>query len=176
VARLAEIVEKEWGSERFATGLQDYAAQTDGELLATAQLVGVLYRNTNNFEVFSALSLLYFAAASYSETARRLGKTHLSKSFLLHDHRAFGPASRILMERAKRPLNKAESTKLVEDILSTIEPINVAGLGDPQQRNWYPVDPDDLFRSAAKVEATQEDIAKLLRRCGFHRAEHPVLS
>jgi tetracycline 7-halogenase / FADH2 O2-dependent halogenase len=65
--------------------LQAYTAQTDRELTATARLIGALYANMNNFPVFVALTLLYFAAASFSETARRLGKPHLAKSFLLCD-------------------------------------------------------------------------------------------
>jgi FADH2 O2-dependent halogenase len=170
IARLAEIVERDWGSEQFPIGLKDYAAKTDAELLATARLVGALYTNMDNFEVFSALSLLYFAAASYSETVRRLGKAHLAKSFLLHDHTAFGPASRVLIERAMRRKGQEESKRLIEDILRAIEPINVADLGNPRRLNWYPVDADDLFRSASKLEATEENISGLLARCGFYPA------
>ncbi len=167
VTRLAEIIERDWGSDRFAAQLQNYAGRTEAELLATARLVAGLYANMNNFNVFTALSLLYFAAASYSETARRLGKAHLAPSFLLHDHHTFGPASNNLIERAKRPIGECESAKLVEDITNAIEPINVAGLADPLRRNWYPVDAEDLLRSAAKLGATQEEISGLLQRCGF---------
>ena len=37
----------------------------------------------DDFELFKRLSLLYFAAASYSETARRLGRPELAPGFLL---------------------------------------------------------------------------------------------
>jgi tetracycline 7-halogenase / FADH2 O2-dependent halogenase len=171
VARLAEIFAEDWESERFATRLQSYAAQTDGELMATARLIGALYRNMGDFPVFVALSLLYFAAASFSETARRLGKAHLAKSFLLYDDERFGPAARQLLDRATRPRTKAESIALLEDILRAIEPFNVAGLGNPERRNWYPVDADDLIRAAYKVDASGEEIVRLLERCGFADAE-----
>lgn len=46
-------------------------------------------------------------------------------------------------------------------------PFNVAGLSDSARRSWYPVDPDDLLRSASKLQATQDEIFVLLRRCGF---------
>ena len=92
VERLAAILEQEWATATFDDRLQTYAAQTDRELLATARLVAALYATMNNFPVFVALSLLYFAAASYSEAARRLGKPHLASSFLLCEHPVFGMA------------------------------------------------------------------------------------
>lgn len=167
VARLAEIFEHDWGSPRFVSRLQTYAAQTEGELLATARLIASLYANMSNFPVFVSLSLLYFAAVSFSETARRLGKPHLASSFLLHDHPHFGPACVQLFERAKYVSTGQESDELAQDILQAIEPFNVAGLGDPRRRNWYPVDPEDLASSARKVEASQSDVMELLKRCGF---------
>jgi len=167
VARLAGIIEHDWGSERFAAQLQTYASQTEGELLATARLIGSLYANMDNFSVFTSLSLLYFAAASFSETARRLGKPHLAPSFLLHDHPSFGLVCVRLFERARQVRTRQESDELAEDILQTIEPFNVAGLGDPRRRNWYPVDPEDLMKSAWKVEASQDEVLELLNRCGF---------
>ncbi len=167
VARLAEIVERDWSTPRFASRLQTYATQTEGELLATARLIAGLYANMDNFPVFTSLLLLYFAAASFSETARRLGRPHLAPSFLLHDHPLFGPACRRLFERARQVRTKWESDELAADILQAIEPFNVAGLGDPRRRNWYPVDPEDLVTSASKVEASQGEVMELLRRCGF---------
>ena len=58
--------------------------------LAAARLIAALYANMHDFPVFSALSLLYFTAVSYAETARRLGKPQLAGAFLMHDHPVFG--------------------------------------------------------------------------------------
>ena len=167
VSRLAKIIERDWGTQHFTEQLRPYAAQTDRELTATACLIGALYANMNNFPVFVALTLLYFAAASFSEAARRLGKPHLAGSFLLCDDRAFGPVCSRLIERCRHPLSKNESNELIKDILEAIEPINVAGLGLPDRRNWYPVYADDLVDSRAKLGASREDISEMLRRCGF---------
>jgi FADH2 O2-dependent halogenase len=167
VDRLARVIESDWESPFFATQLQAYAAQTDAELLATGRLIGSLYATMGDFPVFVSLSLLYFAAASFSETVRRLGKPHLAQSFLLHDHPLFGAALVRLCARAQRVRTKLESDELSRDILQAIEPFNVAGLGNPQLRNWYPVDPKDLLNSAGRVEASQEEIRQLLHRCGF---------
>jgi FADH2 O2-dependent halogenase len=171
VSRLAEILESNWNSEQFQLGLQSYADQTTSELLATARLIGALYANMNNFAVFKSLSLLYFAAASYSETVRRLNKPHLAQSFLLHDHPIFGPASKALIDRAMRITSDEESACLSEDILRAIEPFDVAGLSDGGRRSWYPVEAEDLFRSAAKVQSTHGEIEALLQRCGFYRSQ-----
>jgi FADH2 O2-dependent halogenase len=167
LSRLAQIIEQDWGTERFSEKLQDYAAQTDRELTATASLIGALYANMNNFLVFVALTLLYFAAASFSEAARRLGKPHLARSFLLCDDAVFGPLSAQMIERSQSQLSEDESNKLVNDVLKAIEPINVAGLGRPERRNWYPVRADDLVSAADKLDASREDIMDLLHRCGF---------
>ena len=167
VSRLAKIIERDWHTERFDGQLQTYSGQTDRELLATAQLIAALYANMNNFPVFVALTLLYFAAASFSETARRLGMPHLAQSFLLCDDSTFGPACARLVERARQWLSKEESDKLIADIHEAIEPINVAGLGLAERRNWYPAYADDLLNAAGKLGASREDISQLLRRCGF---------
>jgi hypothetical protein len=74
---------------------------------------------------------------------------------------------RALLERARRPRSVSEATELIEDIHHAIEPFNIAGFGDPHRNNWYPVDPQDLLRSASKVEASYEDVARMLKRCGI---------
>jgi tetracycline 7-halogenase / FADH2 O2-dependent halogenase len=167
LSRLAEAIELDWETPRFNTRLKTYAAQTDGELLATARLTASLSANMKNFPVFVSLSLLYFAAASYSEAARRLGKSHLAPSFLLYDHPDFGPECVRLIERAQQPLTKTKVAGLAHDILVAIEPFNVAGLGRQERRNWYPVETSDLLQSADKLGATSDEIRSMLERCGL---------
>jgi FADH2 O2-dependent halogenase len=111
--------------------------------------------------------MLYFAAASFSESARRLGKPHLAPSFLLHDDPRFGPAMRRCLQRAKNTCTQLETDELTNDIALAIEPINVAGLGNPSRRNWYPVDANNLLNSAAKLQSTEHQISQLLDDCGF---------
>jgi FADH2 O2-dependent halogenase len=167
VTRLAEIIERDWKTNRFSGSLSAYAAQTDRELLATARLVGSLYANMNNFDVFAALALLYFAAASFSEAARRLAKPELASSFLLCDDPRFGPACFELCERARQAMTPPESAALIRDILAAIEPFNVAGFGREERHNWYPVEAEDLLKASGKLGASREEIVSLLRRCGF---------
>jgi FADH2 O2-dependent halogenase len=160
VTRLAGMMEDHWDSSQFGAELATYARQTDDELLATARLIGSLYASMGDFPRFISLSLLYFATASFAEAARRLEKPHLASSFLLHDH----PAIRAQLADLR---NGHDTDKLREDILRAIEPFNVAGLGQRERRNWYPVDAEDLLRGAPKLGADPGEVTRLLERCGF---------
>lgn len=169
--RLARILALGLDSANFKSDLEEYERRTKDELLATGRLIGALYANMGNFALFKALCLLYFAAASYSESARRLGKPHLASSFLLHDHPQFGLHSSELVERAMHISQGAETARLIEEILQAIEPIDVAGLSRPNARSWYPVEAADLLGSCTKLESTPEEIESLLQRCGFHQPQ-----
>jgi len=167
VSRIAEILECDWDKPEFAERLQSYASQTDNELLAAADLIAALYAAMDRFPVFASLSMLYFAAASFSESARRLGKVNLARSFLLHDDPHFGAAMRRCYQRAKQTSTQQELTDLANEVSRAIEPINIADLNNPQRRNWYPVDANDLLNSAAKLGSTKHEISQLLDECGF---------
>lgn len=169
ISRLAEILQNDWSTSRFQASLHRYGDQSREEVLATSRLLSSLYANMNHFPVFTALCLLYFAAASFSEAALRLNKRHLAPSFLLHNHPSFGPTCRELLERSHHLSTKQEDDRLIDDVLHAIEPIDIAGLCNRERCNWYPVDAEDLLRSAHKVEATQDEISRLLRSCGFYQ-------
>jgi len=173
ILRLGEIIELDWGSTRFTERMETYAAQTRKELLAAARLIGALYASMGNFPLFTSISFLYFAAASFAETARRLDKHQLASSFLLCDHPVFGPACARLCRQAHQVRTEAESAGLRAAILQAIEPFNVAGLGAEDRRNWFPVDPCDLLRGAGKLGVTDDAILSLIRRCGFARISAP---
>lgn len=173
--RLMTILEQGPDAPELDERLAAYAAQTDAELLAAARLIAALYATMDNFPAFTALTMLYFAAVSYSEAARRLGKPQLASSFLLHDHPQFGPAMRQILDHARAIRTPEQSARLAEQVHRAIEPINVAGLADPSRRNWYPVLADDLLNNAGKLQATRAEIEAMFDRCGF-RQPNPVVS
>jgi FADH2 O2-dependent halogenase len=118
-------------------------------------------------DLFRRLSLLYFAAASYSEAARRLGRPHLAPGFLLHAHPRFGPElAACAALAASRPSGDAR-VALVDRIARAIEPFDVAGLHDATRRHWYPALSSDLLENASKLDATVDEIHALLVRCGL---------
>ena len=167
IGRLVELLQRTWDGRGRRAAIDEYARQTERELDATECLVAALYAAMDDFALFKRLTRLYFAAASFSETARRLGRHELAPGFLLCDHPKFGPASRAIAEGAiGRPTDRARA-HLFDQIDRTVEPFDVAGLGDDTRRDWYPVLAQDLIAGRAKLGATQAEIDGLLVRCGF---------
>jgi FADH2 O2-dependent halogenase len=165
IARIGGILKLHWQRTSFRAALADYARLTTLELETTACLVGALYRTMHRFERFKALTLLYFAAASYSETARRLGKKHLADGFLLCNRSLFSSKldqiCRLALESGCT-VSENDFKKLVNE---TIGPFDLAGLSDVTRHPWYPARPEDLLVSAAKVGAGQDEIIAMLRKC-----------
>jgi FADH2 O2-dependent halogenase len=168
VLRLARLFEEHApGTAGFEAGMGEYVRHTANELDATEQLVGALYASMDDFERFKRLSLLYFAAASYTETMRRLDRADRARGFLLCGDPMFGPELRACAAAASAPLTGEERRALLARIDRAIEPFDVAGLGDRARRDWYPVRADDLVAAAPKLGATPEEVGRLLQRCGF---------
>lgn len=168
ISRLATILECHWSLPERDEWLRRYASETRSELLATAHLIAALYANMNRFRVFAALSLLYFAAASFSETVRRLKRPQLAPSFLLHDHPAFGSECKGILQRSLSIETEQDEDHLIADVVRAIEPLDMAGLCRPDRHNWYPVDADDLLGAASKAGGTGEEIEAMLMNCGFY--------
>lgn len=167
IHRLLDVLESTSpGTERDAA-LREYERVTLAELDATERLVAALYASMEDVPLFKRLTLLYFAAASFSEAARRLGRPELAPGFLLHAHPDFGPALRECCEQAMTSPRGHSRDELLARIDRTIAPVDVAGLLDRSRRDWYPVRADDLIANASKLRATAKDIDALLERCGF---------
>ena len=58
----------------------------------------------------------------------------------------------------------AKRKEVLLKVRKIIEPFNVAGLADPAKRNWYPVNIDDLFSAAAKLNSSEPEIREMLLR------------
>jgi len=168
IERLAVILQQEIGSADCR--LKDYAEQTESDLLAASRLIGALYANMDNFDAFTAVSLLYFAAVSFSETAYRLGNPELVRGFLLHQHPEFGPGSRALLERA---FALDGAVGLAGDVLRLIEPFNLGGFGEAERHNWYDVRAQDLLDAAPKLGVSQGEIVAMLDKSGFFASTAP---
>jgi FADH2 O2-dependent halogenase len=167
VKRIAGLLNPNTEPSSFPSRLEDYAKSTLLELDAAAQLVGALYAAMDRFDLFRELSLLYFAAASFSEAARRLGKFHLANSFLLCRQPVFADRFRELCESARQPAARGEAANVQQQIRAAIEPIDVAGLTDRSRHPWYPAAAADLLRAAPKLGANEPEIMTMLRKCGL---------
>jgi tetracycline 7-halogenase / FADH2 O2-dependent halogenase len=161
VERLARILQKDFDSAELSVRLHRYAGQTDYDLLSASRLIGALYATMNNFSAFTAVSLLYFAAVSFSEAAFRLGKPELATGFLL-------PSALALLERAHTVRDGVETQAFTEDVLRAIEPFNLGRFGDSALHNQYPVCAEDLLEAGSKLGAGREEIVAMLEKSGFY--------
>ena len=124
ISRLAETIEHHWGTDRFGENLADYSIKTMRELNAAEQLIAALYASMSDFKMFRSLSLLYFAAASFSETARRLGRVDIARSFLMCDHPEFGPRFQSCCQRAIQASTETKERLSREGQASGADPIH----------------------------------------------------
>ena len=166
IERLGRALEEDWGSPRLAPRLARDAERSLFETDAAALLVGALYATFDDFPLFAALSKLYFAAASFSEAARRLGRPEVAGSFLCADREPFGARMRDICRRAIASRG-TDRPPLIDDVHCAIAPLDVAGLGRLDRRNWYPFRGEDLVENAEKVGATAGEARELLERCGL---------
>jgi len=170
VERLATLLEEDWQSKRLTARLRTYEQTTLDELDVTAELIGTLYANMDHFEAFVALSKLYFAAAMFAETMRRLGQPERVGSFLLAKDPMFGPSLRECLEKAQSVTARRERETITEAVFKAIEPFDLAGLGDPSRCNWHPCQAKDLLAAAPKLSVERAAIEQLLVRCGFAKS------
>ena len=174
VSRLLDLLEHTAAGHQRETALAAYAQVTQAELDATERLVAALYASMTDAPLFKRLALLYFAAASFSEAARRLGRPDLAPGFLLHAHPRFGPELDACTELAAAHPKDSARDVLVTRIDRAVEPFDIAGLLDRTRKDWFPVLADDLVRSRSKLDATEDEIHRLLERCGFGPSFRPV--
>lgn len=135
VTRIANLLANHWKKTSFPHELQTYSTITTLELETAARLVAALYATMDRFELFKQLSLLYFAAAHFSETQRRAGKSHLANSFLLSENQIFGNQLRRICEETTE--GSAPEEMLVRKIRSAIKPFDLIGFTDPSKGPWY---------------------------------------
>jgi FADH2 O2-dependent halogenase len=169
-------IDEDWGTDRFGICIREIARENEADFLAAEQLVAALYAQMHDFPIFRALTLLYFAAASFSETARRLGRRELAEGFLLRGNSQFAKGLRELCYRATKGFAPAERDRFSDDVARFIEPFNVAGLGLKERRHWYPAELPDLFVNAEKVGASEEEIRAMISRMLEHASARPATS
>ena len=165
VERLGRILEAGWGTDGLDTRLQAYAAQTLKEADAVADFIGACYASMPRFPLFAALSMFYFAAASYSEMARRLDRPRLSGGFLAAAHPQFGPGLRraTVWARELAQCPAADTAAFEAFVADAVSCLNVAGLCDPSKQNWYGVDLNDVVAGAAKLGLTPDEMRGVLK-------------
>ncbi|MBK7973442.1 MAG: FAD-dependent oxidoreductase [Deltaproteobacteria bacterium] len=167
IGRLVDALSASADPARRDAALARYAEQTRAELDVTERLVAALYASFCDFPLFKRLALLYFAAASFAETMRRLGRAERAPGFLLCGDARFRVALVGLTERALARPTGAARDALLDDVERAIVPYDVAGLGDRSRRDWFPVEVQDLRDAAPRLGIAPHEIDALVARCGL---------
>jgi len=172
IERLGRILGEEWNGAqlnmRLDERLREYGEIALAEADHTARFIAGCYAAFPRFENFTAYSMFYFAAASFSEMARRLERGHLVRRFLASDHPAFAAAT-LELGRALQSGNP-DSGAYEQEVRERTDCLNIAGLCDPRKRNWYGVDLEDVVVGAAKLGLTPAEMREVLRRADWARA------
>ena len=154
--------------KQFDARVAAIGARSLQETDAVARLIAALYATMDDFALFRELAKLYFAAASFGESARRLGKPALTDAFLCIDRPDFAGHMNHACDLA---IDERDRSGARAEILSTIQaalaPIDIAGLTDPARNAWYPVIPADLLAARHKLHSTESELCAMLSRCGI---------
>ncbi len=163
VERLATLLTGEYGDP----------TQYDQLLMAEAdqieRLIEAAYLAMQNFESFTAVSLLYFATVSFVEVQQRLDLTPAPErrptawaSFLGADDSERIALFEAARERLRTKAAGADARTFQRWIVEQIAPFNIAGLGDPSRANLYPVDLDVLVECASRLGLSRNELRSSL--------------
>jgi len=153
IERLACAWEQHWNRSTLADAMAEYNRRLQTELEFIDTLVAGCYRGFGEFPRLAALTMFYFAAATWSERCRRaaLHEAHPFDAAASRPSRGAWPAYlcaddealRTALHRCARAVSQAavSTTELMESIASAIAPYNHAGLCDPSRHNMYPHQP-----------------------------------
>ena len=162
---MGRILEEAWGTDALNARLTEYGQITLEEADWTAQFIGTCYAGMKWFELFREFAMFYFAAASYSEMARRLEQPQLVRRFLAADRADFASGLTHCASRLRAAVAQSDTAAVrcfAPMVAESIMPLNIAGLCDPRKRHWYGVDMGDVVRGAAKLQMTPEQVARIV--------------
>ncbi|HEV8400095.1 MAG TPA: FAD-dependent oxidoreductase [Gemmatimonadales bacterium] len=131
----------------------------DQMLAAEADQIDVLvagaYEAMEQFNLFAAQALIYFAAVSFAEVRQRLVENSPWSGFLGVGDPLLGPLPRESLRRLRR-------RGFERWVAEAIAPRNIAGFADPAAHNLYPVDLDVLVDRRALLGLSREEIIAAL--------------
>src|SRR5690242_3259396 len=141
IEKLLEIITHHWENEElFYEHLQQYQKKVFAELKLIDCLIAGCYRSMHCFELFTAWSMLYFAATIAHEQ-RRI-KKESPEYFLNADdlpitkmvYESYDDLLKLLSAKTFSADDLKNFTRLIRE---RIQPFNIAGLLDPAAKNMY---------------------------------------
>jgi FADH2 O2-dependent halogenase len=160
---------------RAVSPLQRYGSLLETEAAFLRTMVETAYSARHTFDLFDAVSQVYFAAASYNEAAQRLCDPPLDLiggwawSGLLG---ATDPIMGEIVERTAQLVRSGatQQSTILKMVARLIGPRNVAGLADPGKRRLYPVSLAALSEGADALGLSPATLnARLSRLRGQNR-------
>jgi FADH2 O2-dependent halogenase len=143
----------------LSAAVSPYSTLTLADADRTARFIAGSYAGFRDFPMFASYSMFYFAAASFSEMARRLDSPRTPRGFLCGDSDRFTSAMKRLSPAGDLGV---AGERYASEVAAAIADWNVAGLCDRDKKNWYGVDLEDTIRGAGKLGLTSEQVAGVL--------------
>ena len=139
IERLLGILERSWLRPQLAEELKRYDETVQAETEFLDGIVSGSFAGFREFERMVALSMFYFATATWSEGERRAGRAVCGSAFLSADHPELKAAlARAAHDVGDTSISTAEFTARVR---AAIAPFNRVGLFDPAKQNLYRHEP-----------------------------------
>lgn len=155
IERLAPLILRRCTSE---SELANYEAAVKRDVDCVARYIAANYKAFADFDRFTDISMFYFAAASWSEICRRIGKRELAPGMLLSGDSVF-------WERFDAYL-AGECTAA-----DAIAPWNIAGLADASKNGLYGANLSDVIASADKLGITPEQMEAIIAIAPWARCD-----
>ncbi len=156
IERLALCFE---GGVPTAKDLKRYERLLSAEADQIDRLVAGAYEAMDQFDLFVAQALIYFAAVSFAEVRQRLVEGDPWSGFLGVGDPVLGALPRESLRRLRRGPKDGAFERWVA---SAIAPRNIAGFADPAAHNLYPVDLDLLVDRHELLGLSREQIIAAL--------------
>lgn len=138
VERIMDILATSKGADQRARRLMAYDQAVRREFDMLDQMIHGGFLTFDRFELFGVYSMLYFAAAHFSEHQRRSGTYEMSDGFLnAGDEKFFGIVRRGYDSLSRIIKTGSGADAFATDLARAITPYNLVGLCDPAKRNMY---------------------------------------
>jgi FADH2 O2-dependent halogenase len=143
IERIVGILQRHWQRPEMAAELQRHEQILQSEISLLDRLVHGCYLAFGRFELMVHYAMLYFAAATVSESRRGKLGAECSDAFLQATNPAFravvdGAYERLSRLVARGTIGEQEVDDFGREVAAALGPFNIAGLCDPAKRNMYP--------------------------------------
>ena len=155
IERLAPLLLSGTVSE---SDLAVYEAAVQRDISCVARYISANFAAFSDFERFMDVSMFYFAAASWSEICRRIGKRDLAPGMLLSGDDAFWQGFDAYLA--------GECTAA-----DAIAPWNIAGLADRSKSGMYPANLSDVIAAAEKLGLSQAEMEAIIDNADWARCD-----